>query len=284
MNFRRPLLTGVALLIAACGPRYARIPVHEGGGLTVKLRAERGDGGFVERGFRHPATISAVRVAHVLSRIDARIDEGDGATVRAAVPPEMLYDLGAAVSKAFARADANQEIVVQAIRTERRLGIFSDKYLTSFVAFMRGDELRIHFARSDWPIPKGLDDEVPEPWVNARATRFKLLPGEAMVSAGRQAVAVAWRDPVFRKPAASRLRAGGKAGRRTILLEGDAPESGAEPSTSSSGIEGGVSAETLRELADLEEARRAGAIGEAEYQRRRRELLSRDDARPTRGP
>ena len=65
----------LVLTTAACGPRYQRIPVFEHRNLSVMLRAEVRDGDTVPRNFSHPATISSVRLAHVLSRLDVRMGE-----------------------------------------------------------------------------------------------------------------------------------------------------------------------------------------------------------------
>ena len=85
---------------------------------------------------------------------------------------------------------------------------------------------------------------------------------------GHQSVAVDWREERFRNPTTIRVGPGGKMTRRTVLMEEEAPA--AEPA-------GDLALPTdpaaLRALADLEEARRSGAITEAEYQRRRRELM-----------
>jgi hypothetical protein len=272
------ILLGLLFALAAtsCGPRYARVTIQDQDGMIVQLRAETRAGKAVDRGFAHPADISPVRLANILSRIDVRIESGKEEVRKPAIPAELLYEVGDLVSAALAKADRSQEVVVRAIRKERRLRIFSEEYLTSFVAYVLGDRLHLHLSRIDDPLPKDSRDTVPEPWPSREAMPFKVLASEGIVPVGAQAVAVAWRDPLFRSAGQIRVGPGGKVMRREILLESPAEDTeSAEPETT-----GRLSPETLRALADLEEARRRGAISETEYQRRRRAILASDPSNP----
>jgi hypothetical protein len=268
------LLVSALVAGAGCGTRYARVPVHEDDLATVVLRSELRDGEPLERGFAHPASISGVRLAHVLAQIDVRMDEGDDAPGqrRPAFPTELVHPLGELPSQALARADSRQEVVVQALRRERKLAVFTQSYATSFVAFVAEDgRLHLELARLDWPVPKGSEDELREPVPGRELMAFRVLASEGVDPIGHQAVAVHWQDERFRNPTTLRVGPGGKVTRRSVLMEEAAP--------APAGAEGpGAVAlpsdpDTLRALADLEEARRAGAITEAEYQRRRRLLL-----------
>ena len=273
------ILLGLVLALAttACGPRYARVTIQDAGGLIVQLRAEMQGDEAVDRGFAHPATISRARVTNILSRIDVRLESEKEAAREPAIPAEFLYDLGDLVSAALAKADPSQEVVVRAIRKERRLGIFTEKYLTSFVTYVLGDDLYVHLSRVDDSLPKDSDDTIPEPWPNREVMPFKVLASDGIVPVGAQAVAVAWRDPLFRAPGQVRVGPGGKVLRREILLESPEVE---ETATTTPEITGHLSPETLRALADLEELRRQGAISEAAYQERRRSILAGDPSAP----
>ena len=266
------ILVGLILALAttACGPRYTRVTIQDSGGLIVQLRAEVQDGEAVDRGFAHPATISRARITHILSRIEVRLEKGKEAAREPAIPAEFLYDLGDLVSAALAAAAPSQEVVVRAIRKARRLGIFTEKFLTSFVAYVLGDNLYIHLSRVDDSLPKDSDDTIPEPWPNREVMPFKVVPSDGIVPVGDQAVTVAWRDPLFRAPGQVQVGPGGKILRREILLE-SVPEETATPEAT-----GHLSPETLRALADLEELRRQGAISEGTYQERRRSMLAGD--------
>jgi hypothetical protein len=267
------LLALLASVACGCGARYVRVPVHEGGDTVVKLRSQTKGGEPVDRGFSHPATISGVRVAHILAAVDVRLGEGDKSERRGAVPTSMLYEVGDLVSKAFAKADSSQEVVVQALRRQRRLGLFQDEHLTSFTTWIEGDQMHIAFSRIDSPLaPQRPDDErLPEPWPGKEAMAFRVLPTSGVVPTGPQSVAVDWRSDAFRKGTNLSVGARGEVRRKTILMESPAEAEpaagGAEP------VPGDLSPDALRALADLEEERRAGAISEAEYHVRRRAIL-----------
>lgn len=265
-------LAAAALVFPACGARYVRVPVSDAEGITVQLRAEKRGGQLVPRGFDHPATISAIRVAHVLARLDVRMGSEDGGERIPAFPTVTLYQVGEQVSRAFAKATPEQEVVVKAVRVEKRLGLFHSKYLTSFVAWMKGDDLVIHLSRVEWLVPKDAEDEIPEPYVHRVVQDFAVLPSEGIVPVGAQAVAVDWRNPAFRKASHVRVGAGGKLLRRTVLMESEAPADEEEPSEPRL-LPADLSADTLRALADLQEKRTRGEISETTYHKERRDLL-----------
>ena len=286
---RLALLVGLLVVLVGCGPRYARETVVDEEGIRVFLRSQQVDGKPLPRGFAHPAAVSPVRMAHILSRIDVvrkeqplgPFSEGEESEREAAVPLEVLYGVADALASALERAGPDQEVVVMVQRRERRLGIFTHDRLTSFVAFVQGERLHLHFSHVDWELPRG-ETEVPEPFVDSKPVggSFRILPSDAMESAGSRAVRVAWRDPLFRKPSAVRLAPGGRLMRRTILMESpeeaEATEEPPEPDVPRVVAPDGapaLSPEVLRALADLEEARRRGEVSEAEYQSRRREIL-----------
>jgi hypothetical protein len=262
----------VTLMLASlgCGARYARVPVHSDELTQVVLRAELRDGKPLPRGFAHPATISGVRLAHVLAQIDVRVDQGDAGERRPAIHTDLVYPLGDLLSRALAKADPDQEVVVQALRRERRLGLFTQTYATSFVAWVGADGLLyLSLSRLDWPVPKGEEDQAREPVVGREVMAFRALASEGVDPIAHQAVAVHWRDDRFRRPTGVRVGPGGKVSRRTVLMEEEAPteeEAGAPQVMPND-------PETLRALADLEESRRAGELTEAEYLRRKRQIL-----------
>jgi hypothetical protein len=218
------LLLVLALAASACGPRYARVTIHDRDGLNVLLRAERQGEATVDRGFAHPVTISPSRVTNILSRIDVRVEGKKEPVRKPAIPAELLFELGGQIAAALAKANPSQEVVVRAVRKERRFGIFTQEYLTSFVVYASGDHLFVHLARVDYPMPKDGDDTIPEPWPNREVMRFKVIAGDGIDRVAAQAVAVAWRDPLFRSPGQIRVGPRGKVMRREILLESPAEE------------------------------------------------------------
>jgi hypothetical protein len=226
IRLQLPLLLLPILVFTSigCGPRYMRTTIRDGGGYTVQLRARVEDGQPVDRGFDHPATISAVRVTNILSRLDVRPKGEEEEGRRPAIHVQFLYDLGDLISLALAKADSTQEVAVRAVRKDRRLGIFTQKFLTSFVTYVSEDLLFIHLVRVDDEVQTRADGTYPEPWADRSTMEFKVLPGEGIVRVAPQAVAVAWRDPRFRAAGRVRMGPGGKLIRREILLESPAGE------------------------------------------------------------
>lgn len=268
------------LLIAACAAcsttRVQRQPVVQVGGIEAFLRSYKTGGKVVERGFNHPAPIASTRLAHILSFIDVEVGEGKKHKRIPAVDAAIIYEVGDALEKALDEANPNQEAVVMALRKERRLGIFHAKFLTSFIAYVKGDLLTIHFGHADWEVPK-IDqgqDELPEPREDRQLMRFRIVPDPTLVLLGPQTVAVDWRSDRFRDPTRIRLAPSGEVRRRTVLMEEEAPLDDEPASEGSIRLED-LTPDKLRELADLEEQRIAGELTEAEYQRRRLEILKR---------
>jgi hypothetical protein len=281
-RYAAALLLGAACLcLSACGARYVRVPVYDEEGIRVELRSEKRDGKAVPRGFSHPVTISSIRVAHVLARLDVRMGSEEGGDRVPAFPTVSLYKVGEEVSRALAKATPEQEVVVRALRVEKRMGVFTSKYLTSFVAWMRGDDLVIHLSRAEWLVPKDQEDELPEPYVDRVVQEFKVLPAEGVVPTGRQEVAVDWKNPAFREPTHVRVGPGGVLMRRTVLMEAEAPAEGEETEKEPAILPADLPAATLRALADLQEQRAQGEISETTYHQRRRDLLRQveDDRR-----
>ena len=147
-----------------------------------------------------------------------------------------------------------------------------------FITYVRGDELYIHLSRSDWEIPPRREDSLPEPKIGKFPSNFRIVPGRAMELVDQQAVAVAWRDAIFKRPTRTRVSASGKLLRREILMESpdDEPVPSASAPVEPAPIPTDLSPEALRALADLEERRRDGEISENRYQSERRQILASD--------
>jgi hypothetical protein len=171
------------------------------------------------------------------------------------------------------------------VRSEKRFGIFTSSYLTSFVAWMDGDDLVIHLSRVEWLVPKDQEKEIPEPFTNKVVQEFKVLPAEGLVPVGAQAVAVDWRSAIFREPTHVRVGPGGRLMRRTVLLESEAPPEGEAPAKEPALLPADLPPEALRALADLQEKRARGEISETTYHQRRRDLLREaEDRRGAKDP
>jgi len=268
------LATSIALLGSmGCGTRYARVKLTDQRNLSVVLRAELEGGEPVPRGFDHPATISSVRAAHILSAIDVRVTKGDDSERLPAFPTALLYEIGDEMARGLAEANPDQVLAITALRKDKRLGIFTVKYLTSFVTWVTDDRLHVKLGYVEWEIPKAKEDDgLPEPYVDREVQNFKVVGADGILPVGPQQVAVEWRNPRFRKPTHVRVGPGGKLIRRQVLLEEpieEAPDEQEYPDE----LSGNLSANTLRALAELQEQRASGEISESIYHSRRRDIL-----------
>lgn len=267
----------LAALGLGCGTRVIRTPVFEKGVIESYLRSYQSGGQTLERGFEHPAVIAPVRLTHVLSFIDVELPKSKKKTDRRpAIPPELLYGVGDALGAALEQAGPDDEVVVRLVRQDKRLGIFSQDFLTAFVAYVKDGSLTLFFSHSDWELPKfgaGQErQELPEPREGVEQQRFRVLPSDAFITLGPRTLAADWRQKRFAEPERIEVSPLGQVRRREILLEEvvepveeAAPESVAPPES--------LSPAALRDLADLEEARRSGKITEGEYQQRRARIL-----------
>jgi hypothetical protein len=273
-------LAAIAAAGSGCATRTVRETFYEDAATRIVLRSQTQSGEAVERGFGHPMSVAPVRVAHILSRIDVRIEAKKGAQRAPALPTEALYVVADHLSKAFRQADSTQEIAAYSIRRAKRFGIFDRRFLTSFVTYVEDDMLYIHLSRVDWEIPKSgtKAERLPEPRVGDYVMKFRVVPSEGMTQVDGQSVAVNWRDPLFKKPTRTRITPSGKVMRRTILMESgeEGGEAAEEPGFVR--LPEDLSSATLRKLADLEDERHRGEISEAEYNTRRREIIRSDPA------
>jgi hypothetical protein len=271
---RALLLPLIALLLTTgCFTRSVTQQVFEQDLTQVLLRSQKKWNDTLPKGFQQPLAISSARMAHILSRIDLRTGSGD-AERRPAIPLEMLYVIADGMSKAFAKADPDQEIVVMAIERSKHWGLFDRRHLTSLVAYARDNLIYIHLARSDWEIPATLKTDLPQPYVDEQVMSFRLLPSEGMTLAGPQSVAVVWRDPIFKRPTRTRILPSGKVVRREILME--SPDDTPAPPMSSDVLPANLAPDTLRKLADLEEQKTAGEITQTQYNALRENILQSD--------
>ena len=149
----RLAIATLALSSTACAGRYVRVPIYEDPAISVTLRSEKLAGTRRAR-VQPSATVSGLRVAHVLARIDVRKGSEEGGERMPAFETASLYKVGEEIARALAKATPDQEVIVKSVREEKRFAIFHATYLTSFVAWIRDDDLVIHFSRVQWEIPK----------------------------------------------------------------------------------------------------------------------------------
>jgi hypothetical protein len=271
-----------ACAVPLAGCMTTKKTILEKKGLTVQLISKRGDD--VE--LNQPVIIAPVRLSHILTRIDIRLAVKEGQQRVPAFHIESIDSIAEGLAEGLREAGPNQRVIVYSIRREKRFGIFDTNYLTSFIAYVHGENLFLHLSRSDWEIPPRKQDSLPEPKIGKFPSKFRILPGKAMKLVDEQALAIAWHDKVFEKPTRTRITPSGQMIRKTILMESEEPEDdsdteldggkaqkGAAPT-----IPAGVSAKTLHDLADLEERRQRGEIGEHDYEQQRNKILADDPA------
>ena len=262
-----------ALLATGCITRSVKEPVFEQDLTQVLLRSQVKSGETLPKGFQQPLPISAARMAHILSRIDLRTGSED-AEREPAIPLESLYLIADGMSKAFAKANPDQEVVVMSVRRGKHWGIFDRRYLTSLVAFVKDDLIYIYLARTDWEIPTNLQTQLPEPQVDEQVMSFRLVPSDAMTLVTPQAVAVVWRNPIFQRPTRTRILPSGKVVRREVLME--SPEDTPAPPIATDVLPANLGPDTLRKLADLEDQKTRGEITQTQYNVLRETILQAD--------
>ncbi|MBW1845371.1 MAG: SHOCT domain-containing protein, partial [Deltaproteobacteria bacterium] len=247
-------------------------------GVTVQLISKRGDN--IE--LNHPITIAPVRLSHILARIDIRLTAKDSQQRVPAFHIEEIDGISEGLAKGLREAAPNQRVIVYSIRREKRFGIFETNYLTSFLAYAHGEHLFLHLSRSSWEIPPRRKDSLPEPKIGKFPSKFRILPSKAMRLVDEQSLAISWSNKIFERPTRTRVTPSGQMIRKTILMESDEPESEAEAEPEQPAgqqtIPAGISAKTLRALADLEERRQRGEIDEYAYERERNKILAADPA------
>jgi hypothetical protein len=271
------LLAAAAGLALGCGTRVVRKEVVRSDSVQASLRSHKQGREIVARGWEHPSVIAPVRLAHILAHVDVEIAKGDEKPRRVpAIPAELIYEIGDALALGLEQADPNQDVVVKALRRERRFGVFTTYYLTSLAVHVEGGQLAVQIGHVDWEVPKfsqggrSAEEELPEPAEGKELMDFRVVPDDALVVSGRQSVLVDWRAERFSDPDRLRVGPGGQIKRRTVLMEEAPPE--APPAPAGPQLDE-LSPETLRRLADLEEERRRGELTEAQYQAKRREIL-----------
>jgi len=259
---RRSLLVLAWLAALGCGASYSRVSLVDTPDLVVMLRSEKSGA----TRFAHPAQIEPERAVAVLASLDVRESAGEDNTRRPALALELARTLGPVLADALARADDTQEVTIRALRRERKLGVFSRNFATRFVAFVDTEQrLQIHLVDADRELPAGEDMQLADPIATQSTHAIRSVPTAHAQVLGQRAVAVDYRASDFVRAPSQREAS---RGRTTILMEAPGPLA-----PEKQGLQLPADPARLRALAALEEARRAGTISEAEYQRRRAELV-----------
>jgi hypothetical protein len=189
---RRAVLVGLASgIVASCATQTKTSTFYIDDGVTTSLRHESSRGVAVERGFTHPTQISSERLSDMLASIVIRSKDGDTFVEKQAIASELVAGIARGLSASFAAAKSSEEIALVAVRRERRLGVFTKKYLTSFVAFTSGNELTVSLARVEWDTARdrqsrGKRNKLPQPHLGRKVMEFRVVPRDGYAAVGEQ--------------------------------------------------------------------------------------------------
>lgn len=282
-----------------CGTRTVEKRVVDRYGLEILLQSDKKlFEPAVDHGYAQPSNISEERLKLILGTLEIDRQEGARLVRGPAMQAEILGPVAEGLAEAFREADSSQRIAVIATRKQMQKGIFNRKFLTTFVTWIEGEQLVFHLSRSDWPIDDKRQTGLPMPHPDDPQEKFRLVTNEIVQRSGRTGVAVDWRSDAFRTfgtASLARSEPVSDTGQATVaapaseggMTTGEAsggtraPEDDAlgEPEPLTNEQLRSLSADDLRALADLEEARSAGRITETEYRRNRTALLDAAAAR-----
>jgi len=267
------LLLGVSL--AGCATRTVRHSVIKRHTIQVDLVRQVSGFKVEELGHEHPAIISTQRLANILAAIEVETPApGEGIIRQPAFAPEMIGQTAEGLAQALAEATPDEEVGVKVIRTQARLGIFSKKFLTSFLAYMDNGQLYLLLRRVDWPIKESEEKKPwPEPMKHRKVMNFRVVSGEPIYFAGVQDLEIDWQSDVFRTAFRLPGSTKGEKRRREVISSSPVPRDELESVEDGGTDLRDLTSDQLRALADLEDDRREGRITELDYQRERRQLL-----------
>jgi hypothetical protein len=271
-----PLLVAALLVSGAgCGPQVIREVVYDSEDVKVQLRHTVEDDAKLPLGYDQPVTIADVRVAHILASLTY---SGEKHGPRPAISNQHLYDLAEGIAKALQDAGPDDEIVAWTISKERRLVLFTEMRTTALKLHAKDDQLLISFYSIDRHVEREERREPIEPPLELPTTDppFTLDPGKAQARVGPRTLSIDWRDPRYRKPTGLRAQ-DGRLSRRTVIMQQDTLdeeiEAEIQKDSSDLAIPPEVTDAQMRAFDQLDGARRAGLVTEAEFQRRRRLIL-----------
>ena len=274
----------VALAVALCGlatgcaTRNVRHNIQDDYLTIVDLVREVRGFTTQEKGFEHPAIISPTRLSNILRALEIEMQTDEGTIRQPAIHPAIVNRVSESLSAALEQASPNEEVAIRAIRKQRRLGVLDTKFLTTFLAHVKDEQLYVAIRRVDWPLPSGAEttktkNVLPDPIRERRSMNFRVVTGEPIYFAGPQDLEIDWRNEVFETAFHLPGTTKGRKRKREVLESSRVPkEEFAPPPGQAVGLEE-LTPEQLRALADLEEDRREGRITETAYQRERRQLL-----------
>jgi len=284
--FDRAIRTAAALALVAtlglaatgCATRNVRHNIRNDYLTTVDLVREVRGFSVQEQGYEHPAIISPTRLSNILRALEVEMQTEEGTIRQPAIHPALLNRVAEALSAALEEASPNEEVAIKVVRKQRRLGVFDSKFLTTFLAHVKDQQLYIALRRIEWPLPSGAESTksknvLPDPVRERPSMDFRVVTGEPIYFAGPQDLEIDWRNEAFETAFHLQGSTKGRKRKREVLESSRIPKEEFAPAPGEAVGLDQLTPEQLRALADLEEDRREGRITETAYQRERRQLL-----------
>ena len=180
------------VVVSACATKTVQRVAYTEDGVIATLRHQTESGAPIDRGFAHPANISQERLSAVLASILVR-DKKAG--VKPAVTGALLRGIAKGLSQALKQADSSEEVALTAVRKSRRLGIFTEKRLTSLVAYVEDNQIVLSFTHIDWDLSKANNfktgaPRLPQPYIGKKVSDFTVIPGDGIEVVSGQAVKI----------------------------------------------------------------------------------------------
>ncbi|MDP6978783.1 MAG: hypothetical protein QF570_09310 [Myxococcota bacterium] len=194
-------LAWVALSNPGCASNVAERDFYDHKETTTLLRSHLEDGKPIDRGFQHPISISEERLRRILATVRVRVDARFRDPVeKPAIAADLVPRVARALSESLEQADSSEEVALLAVYKSRHLGLFSERRLTSFVAYVKDDLLTIALNRVDWNLSHlrtGSQNrkQLPKPKLGEEQMDFRLVKSPDYEAAGEQAIAVRFADP-----------------------------------------------------------------------------------------
>jgi hypothetical protein len=192
----------VLCVAPGCTTRNVVDTVADSALLQIRLRSQKEIfGETLPRGFGHPAEISASRMQAILSGIEIDTSKSAEAMLRErkqAISPQVIRKVSERLVEAYAKAGPDQEIVVVSLRKQMQHGVFNRKYMTSFVTYIRAEELYVFLSRVEFKIKEHDRSELPaDPVAGDRVMSFRSVSNRTYTKVGAQGIKVDWRSSAF---------------------------------------------------------------------------------------
>ncbi len=210
-------LAWIVLSSPGCASNVVERDLYDHNETTTLLRSHLDNNEPLDRGFQHPIQISEERLRRILSSLHVRVDQRFRDPIeKPAVAPDIVARVARALSESLETADSSEEVALLAVRKSRRLGLFTERTLTSFVAYVKDDRLTIALNRVDWNLSNIRSSaynrkKLPKPRLGEKQMDFRLVQSPDYEAAGAQAAAVRFADAKWDVPGAAVVSKGDSA-------------------------------------------------------------------------